>query len=126
MSKWTPTLVADRMEEAVATLRKLPPVKVRGYFSVWPTIKFAELEVLQQEKLPIRLRAQPDAIDRLEETLSWMAWLEIEERKLLWKRGAKMRWKTICWEFGCDRSTAWRRWVIALTKISSQLNASGS
>lgn len=126
MSKWTPTLVADRMEEAVATLRKLPPVKVRGYFSVWPTIKFAELEVLQQEKLPIRLRAQPDAIDRLEETLSWMAWLEIEERKLLWKRGAKMRWKTICWEFGCDRSTAWRRWVIALTKISAQLNASGA
>jgi len=122
MSKWTPTLVADRMEEAVATLRKLPPVKVRGYFSVWPTIKFAELEVLQQEKLPIRLRAQPDAIDRLEETLSWMAWLEIEERKLLWKRGAKMRWKSICWEFGCDRSTAWRKWVIALTKVAGRLN----
>ncbi|NCC04351.1 MAG: helix-turn-helix domain-containing protein [Proteobacteria bacterium] len=122
MSKWTPTLVADRMEEAVATLRKLPPVKVRGYFSVWPTIKFAELEVLQQEKLPIHLRAQPDAIDRLEETLSWMAWLEIEERKLLWKRGAKMRWKSICWEFGCDRSTAWRKWVIALTKVAGRLN----
>jgi len=124
MTKWTPTLVADRMEEAVATLRRLPPVKVRGYFSVWPTIKFAELEVLQQEKLPIRLRAQPDAIDRLEETLTWMPWLEVEERKLLWKRGAKMRWKSICWEFGCDRSTAWRKWVIALTKVSAQLNAS--
>ncbi|QQR69220.1 MAG: helix-turn-helix domain-containing protein [Alphaproteobacteria bacterium] len=124
MTKWTPTLVADRMEEAVATLRRLPPVKVRGYFSVWPTIKFAELEVLQQEKLPIRLRAQPDAIDRLEETLTWMPWLEVEERKLLWKRGAKMRWKAICWEFGCDRSTAWRKWVIALTKVSAQLNAS--
>jgi hypothetical protein len=33
-----------------------------------------------------------------------------------------VRWKTLCWELGCDRTTAWRKWVIALTKISVRLN----
>lgn len=123
MEKWTAKMVADRLEESVATLRRLPPVKVQGYFNLWPAIKYTEMEVLQMEKLPIRLRALPDAIDRMEETLGWMTWLEVEERKLVWKRAARVRWKTLCWELGCDRTTAWRKWVIALTKISVRLNS---
>lgn len=121
--KWTPSRVADHMEEAVLTLRRLPPVKVQGYFSVMPDIMRTSLEIMQQEKKPLRLRALPDAITRLEQTFEWMPWLEVEERKLLWKRGANVRWKSICWELGCDRSTAWRRWVIALTKVSVHLNS---
>ena len=121
--KWTQSSVADHLEEAILTLRRLPPVKVQGYFSVMPDIMRTSLEILQQEKLPLRLRALPDAITRLEQTFEWMTWLEVDERKLVWKRAANVRWKSICWELGCDRSTAWRRWVIALTKISVQLNA---
>ena len=123
MEKWTPQMVADRLEDAVATLRRLPPVKVQGYFSIWPNIKYTEMEVLRMEKLPIRLRALPDAIDRLEETMGWMAWLDAEERKLVWKRAARVRWKTLCWELGCDRTTLWRKWLIAITKVSTRLNA---
>ncbi len=121
--RWTPSLVADQLEEAISTLRRLPPEKVRGYFNVWPPVQHTEMEKLQMEKQPIKLRAQPDAISRLEQTLGWMKWLEVEERKILWKRAANVRWKAICWEFGCDRSTAWRKWVFALTKVSSMLNA---
>lgn len=94
-----------------------------GYFNVMPDIVRTEIEILQQEKPPLRLRALPDAISRLEQTFEWMAWLEVEERKLVWKRAANVRWKSICWELGCDRSTAWRRWVIALTKVSVHLNS---
>ena len=36
---------------------------------------------------------------------------------------ARVRWKTLCWELGCDRTTAWRRWQLALTKIAARLNA---
>ena len=105
------------------TLRRLPPVKVQGYFNLWPMMKYTEMEILQMEKQPMRLRALPPAIDRLEETFEWMPWLDVEERKLVWKRAARVRWKTLCWELGCDRSTAWRKWVIALTKISTRLNS---
>ena len=120
--RWTPSLIADELEDAVATLRKLPPVIIQGYFTVWPIIKYTEMEVLQQEKLPLKLRARTEEITRLEETFSWMGCIEIDERKLLWKRAAKVRWKMICREMGCDRSTAWRQWVIALTKIANFLN----
>ena len=37
--------------------------------------------------------------------------------------GARVPWKAITFEFGCDRTTAWRRWTLALTKIASRLNA---
>ena len=121
--RWTPSLVADQLEDAVATLRKLPPVVVQGYFTVWPKIKYTELEVLQQEKLPLKLRPRTEEITRLEETFTWMGCIEIDERKLIWKRAAKVRWKTICQELGCDRGTAWRQWVIALTKIATFLNS---
>ena len=31
--------------------------------------------------------------------------------------------KVIAGEMGCDRTTAWRRWQLALTKIAARLNA---
>ena len=48
---------------------------------------------------------------------------QVEERKLIWLRAARVPWKAITWEFGCDRTTAWRRWTLALTKIAARLNA---
>ena len=123
IKRWTPSMVADQLEDTIRTLEKLPPVVVQGYINLWPSIKYTELEILQQEKLPIKLRARLDEITRLEETFSWMGCLEIDERKLIWKRAAKVRWKVICREWGCDRSTVWRQWVIALTKIATHLNS---
>ncbi|MDD3028823.1 MAG: DUF6362 family protein [Alphaproteobacteria bacterium] len=122
IKRWTQSMVADQLEDAVRTLEKLPPVVVQGYFNLWPKIKYTELEILQQERLPLKLRARTEEITRLEETFSWMGCLEVEERKLIWKRAAKVRWKSICRELGCDRSTAWRQWVLALTKIATVLN----
>lgn len=121
--KWTASKVADHFEEAISTLKKLPPVKQQGYFNAWPDMVYSEREKMFMEKMPMKLRATPDAISRLEQTFDWMCWIEIEERKLIWKRAAKVRWKVICWDLGCDRSTAWRKWVIACTKIATRLNA---
>jgi hypothetical protein len=121
-TSWTAKKVADHFAEAVQTIKRLPPVLLNGYRSVWPTILYSEKERLAQEPRPMRLRATPDAISRLEQTFDWMQWIEVEERKLIWKRAARVRWKTICWEFGCDRSTAWRKWVMACTKIAHRLN----
>lgn len=120
--KWTAKDVAEHFEEAIYTLKKLPAVRVQGYFNLWPDIKYSPNEIMQMEPMPMRLRARPDAITRLEQTFDWMLWIEVEERKLIWKRAAKLRWKTICWELGCDRYTAWRKWVTACEKIAARLN----
>jgi hypothetical protein len=127
MTKWSPRLIADRMEEAVSTLRRLPPVTVQGYFNLWPAIKYTEREIWEMEKLPMRLGPpSAQAISRMEETLEWITWLdEVDERRLIWLRASKVRWKVICARIGTDRSTAWRYWVIALTKIATRLNGTG-
>jgi hypothetical protein len=62
------------------------------------------------------------AIDRMLETMQWVLWLEVEQRHLVWMRAERYRWKEICCRFGCDRTTAWRRWQAALTIVVSQLN----
>jgi len=120
--RWTPSLVADELEDTMRTLAKLPPVVLQGYISLWPSIKYTEMEVLQQEKPLLKLRARTEEITRMEETFTWMGCLEIDERKLLWKRAGKVRWKAICHEFGYGRATAWRHWVFALAKIAAFLN----
>jgi hypothetical protein len=121
---WTAADVSERFREAILTLKKLPPAKVQGYFSVWPVIKLSPLEIQRQDKKPLRLLALPSAIDRLDEVLTWLPWLEVEERRLVWQRAARVRWKTICTELGCDRSTAWRIWMTALEKVAASLNLS--
>ena len=122
-AEWTGDTVADHFEEAVRTLRKLPPVRVTGYFNAWPEVLRSAKEIAAMEPVPMRVLPSTGAITRLEQTFDWMLWITVEERKLIWLRAARVPWKAITFEFGCDRTTAWRRWTLALTKIASRLNA---
>ncbi len=121
--EWTAKDVENHFREAILTLKKLPSARLKGYFSVWPDIIYTPNEMIFQEKKPMRILANPEAVTRLEQTFEWMTWISIEERKLIWKRAAKIGWKTICWDLGCSRATVWRRWNIACNKIASRLNA---
>ena len=120
---WTADDVADHLEEAFRTLRKLPPVKVQGYFGTWPQILRSAREIAAMEPEPMRVWPSAAAITRLEQTFDWVLWIEESERKLVWSRAARVPWKVIAGEMGCDRTTAWRRWQLALTTIAARLNA---
>ena len=120
---WTADDVADHFEEAFRTLRKLPPVTVQGYFNAWPQILRTGKEIAAMEAEPMRVGPSAAAITRLEQTFDWVLWIEEEERKLVWSRAARLPWKHLSYDLGVDRSTAWRRWQIALTKIAARLNA---
>lgn len=66
IKKWTMVEIVDRFEEAVYTLKRLPPVRVMGYKTLWPPIILTVMEQLQAEKMPLRLGPpQPDAISRM-------------------------------------------------------------
>ncbi len=121
--KWTAECVADHFEETFRTLRKLPPVKAQGYFNTWPDIVRTSREIAAMEPQPMRVWPSAAAITRLEQTFDWVLWIEEAERKLVWSRAARVPWKQISGELGCDRTTAWRRWQLALTKIAARLNA---
>jgi len=120
---WTADDVADHFEEAFRTLRKLPPVKARGYHSAWPDFVRLTKEIAAMDPQPIRVGPSAAAMTRLEQTFDWVLWIDEAERKLIWARAARVPWKQISGELGCDRTTVWRRWQIALTKIASRLNA---
>ena len=120
---WTADDVADHFEEAFCTLGKLPPVKAQGYFGAWPQVLRTKREIAAMEPVPMRVWPSPAAITRLDRTFDWVLWIEEAERKLVWSRAAKVPWKVISHELGCDRTTAWRRWQLALTKIAARLNA---
>lgn len=122
---WTPRMVEARLEEAADTLRRLPAVKVQGYFSTWPPIIRDFWEAFGRHAAEVRLGpAMPAAIDRMDETLLWLRWLEPDEVRLVWLRAEGVRWKLICARFGIGRTTAWYRWSGALAKIATRLNGS--
>ena len=114
--------VEERLRSAARTLRRLPNVKVQGYFSTWPTIIREPLEILQMEPEPMRLTPSMADITEMEEVLFvWLKWLEPEERRLVWLRAERVRWKLICGRFGVGRTKAWEMYRRALGSIAAKL-----
>lgn len=114
--------VEERLRSAARTLRRLPNVKVQGYFSTWPTIIREPLEILQMEAEPLRITPSMADITEMEEVLFvWLKWLEPEERRLVWLRAERVRWKLICGRFGVGRTKAWEMYRRALASIAAKL-----
>ena len=57
MHHWNEKNVAGQFEEAISTLKKLPPVRAQGYCSTWPDIVRTPEEIEASEPMPLRLRA---------------------------------------------------------------------
>jgi Domain of unknown function (DUF6362) len=114
---WTPRTVAARLAEAADTLHRLPDERVRGLYDLWPRL-VGEPCGYARAAAPA-----PEAIDRMDETLAWLCWLEPEERRIVWLRAEGLPWKRITHRLGMGRTTAWQRWTVALLKIATRLNA---
>ena len=120
--EWTAARVEERLCEAADVMRRLPPVRVQGYFNLWPAIAhdFAD-RVGQEQQRMRRPPPSPDAITRAEATLLWLRWLELDDARLVWMRAEKARWREICQRYGISRATANRRYDYALAVIMWRL-----
>ena len=102
--RWTPLLVEERLAEAADVLARLPEVRVQGYFSLWPKMRYEFSDLVGQEPPRLtRALPTPDAISRMEQALGWLAWLEPLDAKIVWLRASGERWKAICWQVGLAR-----------------------
>ena len=91
---WTPSLVEERLVEAVDILRRLPNQPIRGYFNTWPQMPYQFGDLIGQETPRFkRSWPAPDAISRMEETLTWTIGLDPVDLKIVWLRAAGVRWK---------------------------------
>jgi len=122
MSEWTRAQVEERLEEAAWVMRRLPPVRVQGWFNAWPEYRHTFADQVGQEPSMKAPLPSPQAIDRAEATLLWLRWLEKDDGRLLWLRANRKPWKPICWELGISRATANRRWEYGLAVIVWRLN----
>ena len=124
---WTCDQVADRFTDAAATARRLPPVKVQGYFNCWPALARSEWEAYSAEEAPrVRFPPTPEDIERMLETMRWVLWLEVEQRHLVWMRAKRYGWREIGIRFACCTRTAQRHWQMAIFEVVEQLNGKGS
>jgi hypothetical protein len=120
---WTPSMIEERFVEAADVMKRLPDVRVPGYYSLWPKALHEFADLVGQE--PPQLRRPPPtpaAISRMEETLSWLHWLEPTDAKILWLRANGERWKAVCCKVGLSRAAANERWLYALCVIAWRLN----
>jgi len=120
--RWTPLRVEERLVEAADVLRHLPEPKVQGFFSTWPPVVHEFWEAFGWETPKLRRPPpSPAAIDRMDETLTWLAWLDTLDAKIVWLRASGERWKAICWKVGLHRSAAHEHWLYALCVIAWRL-----
>jgi hypothetical protein len=115
--RWDQKIVAKRLEEAAEVLARLPQERVPGFYDLWPRMVGASCAGGGLAA------AMPEAIDRMDETLAWLGWLEPDERRVVWLRAEGLPWKRITHRLGIGRTTAWQRWTMALLKIATRLNA---
>ncbi|MBF0182656.1 MAG: hypothetical protein HQM03_21795 [Magnetococcales bacterium] len=123
--KWTPKMVAARLEEAASTLRRLKVsgLKPKGYGSSWPDVIHDSMEAYGWNRAVVSLGPPPaDAISRMDETIAWLRWLEPDHVRLLWLRAERMPWKLVMSRLGVARSTASSWWMASIMQIVAILN----
>ncbi|MBQ8870453.1 MAG: helix-turn-helix domain-containing protein [Alphaproteobacteria bacterium] len=117
MTKLTIEDIKSRIESAVYVMRLLPPVKAQDYRSTMPDIIYTPQEIMLMDRKPIKPKPTSEQITQMDEVLVWLEVLEPWERKLVWKRGARIPWKVLSYEFGLHRSNLCRHYERALVKI---------
>ena len=122
-TNWTIDEVANRFEEAASTARRLPPVRVQGYFTVWPMIVRTEWERMSAEERPkLHFQPSPVEVDAMLEVMHWVQWLELDQRHLVWMRAKRYGWRDIAIRFACCTKTVQRHWQVALLSVAQRLS----
>ena len=119
-------MVKARLREAAATLKRMHlerwdyPSQRTAW---WPDVVRSALDSYPDEKTKTT-RAAPDgaAIDRMEEVLRWLLWMEDDDhRKLVWARAERITWRQLETNDGRSRETLRKLYDKALAVIVGKL-----
>lgn len=122
---WNEKLVMAYLEDAADIHRRLPQVKVDGYFTLWPeTLKDDWTRLYDAVNGKNRLASpMPHEVTFHEEVMKWLRYLDRYQQQIVWMRANSIPWKILVDEFGKSKSTLWRENKYALIRIASILNA---
>jgi len=115
--------IEERFEQAAKTLiglRNLTnrdvPQRVK---TAWPEIVRSFYEAYGWNAARFT-KQQPTAADisQLDEVIEWSMLVPEGDRRILWERAFRVKWKFIQARLDCGRTTAWGDWVTALARVS--------
>lgn len=109
--------IKQDLETAAYVDRLLPPIKVQGCRSFMPEIIYTQQEIAFMDRRPIRPRPTQEQINLWERVILWMRPLNVDERKLVWKRANRLPWKLLEREFGISRQALTHNYNTAIGKI---------
>lgn len=118
--------IESRLREAADVLRRLPRPKeiaeLRGRWSAWPGVVRKAGEAYGYDRTR-RIVIPPSGaeIDRMDEAVVWLQWLDKKESHLVWLRVSGVAWRDLEHVFGHSARTLQRRHQSALDRISWRL-----
>ena len=120
---WTLNLLKAYLEEAADTLKRMPLQGLpAGMKSQWPDIICEWQWPADPDEVKLS-PPSPAAIDRMDEVIRWLRWVETkQDLQLIWMRARNIPWKVITSRLNCSRTTAWHQWRFAVLKLCSALN----
>ncbi len=120
---YTAVDVADRIAEAVDTLKRLPEKGMQRNLTRWPEFVRASHEAYGYGDARLRRApASPEAIGRLDETLGWLRLLPRDAQKILWCRANGLSWRRIAGFAGKSPNTCRAWYAAALQHIAETVS----
>ena len=118
---WTTDLIADHLEEAADTLRRLPKIYWKARLTYWPDVIKDAAASLEEPRKRRPAAPSPQAIDRMDEVLTWLIPLSVEQRRLLWARACGVPWRHLADMDGRSHVTLRKIWQHTLQTIAERL-----
>ena len=120
---YTAAEVADRVAEAVDTLKRLPQKGMQKNITRWPEFVRASHEAYGYGDARLRpAPASPEAISRLDETLEWLRLVPRDAQKILWCRANGLSWRRIAGFAGKSPNTCRAWYAAALQHIAETVS----
>lgn len=128
----------DRLHEAIVTLALIPDRERKFIYArqaSWPDTLREAVDVMAEAlgrvrdgksafELPtVRLTPTKDAIDRMDEALDWLTWLDGRELAIVTLRAFETSWVTIGDRLHAHRSTVERWHDVAVRRVHGHLRA---
>lgn len=126
--QWNERNVKACLEDAATIHRRLPEVKVQGYYNLWPdTLKDEWERLYDTANGKSRLGPpMPPEVTYHESIMQWLLWLDPYHQKVVWMRANRLPWKILTATLGHGRTKLIGDWKQSLSIIVGHLNASNT
>lgn len=122
ISGWTVEAVAERLEEAARTMRRMPTPMPRGVRAAWPDIVWDAREAYGYT--PPALSMGPlsaAAIRRMDECQGWLRWMDQGQMRLVWAKANGVPWRVLAKRLHTSQRTTRRKWLVAARLVVDRL-----